>query len=81
MAKDLKDTLNLPQTNFPMRGNLVQREPERIEPGVMRQGLTQAEAARMVMFVTGEEVLIDPLRMFLQVLDSKASLSASVATV
>jgi isoleucyl-tRNA synthetase len=31
MAKDLKDTLNLPQTNFPMRGNLVQREPERIE--------------------------------------------------
>lgn len=30
MAQDLKDTLNLPQTNFPMRGNLVQREPERI---------------------------------------------------
>ncbi len=31
MAKDLKDTLNLPQTNFPMRGNLVEREPERID--------------------------------------------------
>ena len=31
MAQDLKDTLNLPQTNFPMRGNLVQREPERID--------------------------------------------------
>ena len=30
MAQDLKDTLNLPQTNFPMRGNLVEREPERI---------------------------------------------------
>jgi len=30
MAIDLKDTLNLPQTEFPMRGNLVQREPERI---------------------------------------------------
>lgn len=31
MAQDLKDTLNLPQTNFPMRGNLVEREPARIE--------------------------------------------------
>jgi isoleucyl-tRNA synthetase len=31
MAQDLKDTLNLPQTNFPMRGNLVEREPERIQ--------------------------------------------------
>ena len=30
MSQDLKDTLNLPQTNFPMRGNLVEREPERI---------------------------------------------------
>ena len=30
MAKDLKNTLNLPKTNFPMRGNLVEREPERI---------------------------------------------------
>ncbi|MFU8847728.1 MAG: isoleucine--tRNA ligase [Opitutales bacterium] len=31
MALDLKDTLNLPQTGFPMRGNLVQREPQRLE--------------------------------------------------
>ncbi len=31
MAQDLKDTLNLPQTNFPMRGNLVEREPLRID--------------------------------------------------
>ena len=31
MAQDLKDTLNLPQTNFPMRGNLVEREPGRID--------------------------------------------------
>jgi isoleucyl-tRNA synthetase len=31
MSLDLKDTLNLPQTQFPMRGNLVQREPEREE--------------------------------------------------
>ena len=29
MATDLKDTLNLPLTDFPMRGNLAQREPER----------------------------------------------------
>ena len=26
--KDYKNTLNLPQTDFPMRGNLPQREPE-----------------------------------------------------
>ncbi|HBO68752.1 MAG TPA: isoleucyl-tRNA synthetase, partial [Deltaproteobacteria bacterium] len=25
---DYKDTLNLPRTDFPMRGNLAQREPE-----------------------------------------------------
>ncbi|HKK17947.1 MAG TPA: class I tRNA ligase family protein, partial [Opitutales bacterium] len=31
MALDLKETLNLPQTEFPMRGNLVEREPKRIE--------------------------------------------------
>ena len=31
MALDLKETLNLPQTRFPMRGNLVEREPKRIE--------------------------------------------------
>lgn len=31
MAIDLKDTLNLPETSFPMRANLVQREPERID--------------------------------------------------
>ena len=31
MSLDLKDTLNLPQTRFPMRGNLVQREPERLQ--------------------------------------------------
>ncbi len=30
MTPDLKHTLNLPQTAFPMRGNLVQREPARI---------------------------------------------------
>lgn len=30
MPIDLKDTLNLPQTEFPMRANLVEREPERI---------------------------------------------------
>ena len=29
MATDFKDTLNLPKTGFPMRANLVQREPER----------------------------------------------------
>ncbi|MGB0257624.1 MAG: class I tRNA ligase family protein, partial [Coraliomargarita sp.] len=31
MAQDLKNTLNLPQTGFPMRGDLVKREPTRID--------------------------------------------------
>lgn len=31
MAKNLKDTLTLPTTEFPMRANLVKREPLRIE--------------------------------------------------
>jgi len=30
MAQDLKDTLLLPKTEFPMRANLVQREPARL---------------------------------------------------
>ncbi|MBI5075280.1 MAG: isoleucine--tRNA ligase [Nitrospirae bacterium] len=28
MTRDFKDTLNLPQTDFPMKANLAQREPE-----------------------------------------------------
>ena len=31
MAKDYKDTLNLPQTAFPMKANLSQREPETLK--------------------------------------------------
>ncbi len=31
MAKDYKDTLNLPQTGFPMKANLSQREPEMLK--------------------------------------------------
>ncbi|HRP06177.1 MAG TPA: class I tRNA ligase family protein, partial [Opitutaceae bacterium] len=30
MPQDLKDTLQLPKTGFPMRANLVQREPARL---------------------------------------------------
>jgi isoleucyl-tRNA synthetase len=28
---DYKETLNLPKTDFPMKANLVKREPEMIE--------------------------------------------------
>ncbi len=31
MAQDFKDSLNLPKTSFPMRGDLVKREPLRIK--------------------------------------------------
>lgn len=41
MATELKDTLNLPKTEFPMRASLVQREPERLrhwdEQGLYRR--------------------------------------------
>ena len=31
MTRDFKDTLNLPQTDFPMKANLAQREPEMLK--------------------------------------------------
>ena len=31
MAKDIKDTLNLPQTGFPMKANLTKKEPEMLK--------------------------------------------------
>ncbi len=31
MSKDYKDTLNLPNTDFPMKANLVEREPEMLQ--------------------------------------------------
>ena len=31
MPLDLKSTLNLPKTDFPMKANLPQREPQRLE--------------------------------------------------
>ena len=31
MTKGYKDTMNLPKTDFPMRGNLAQNEPKRLD--------------------------------------------------
>ena len=42
---DYKNTLNLPQTGFPMRANLSQREPE-ILAGWEKMGLYRAMADR-----------------------------------
>ena len=44
-----KDTLNLPQTQFPMRGNLAQREPEMLkqwDAANLYQKLRQQAAGR-----------------------------------
>ncbi len=44
-----KETLNLPKTDFPMRGNLPQREPERLrrwQEAGLYQALRQAAAGR-----------------------------------
>ena len=49
MSNDYKDTLNLPKTAFPMRGNLAQREPEmlkRWESGDLYNKLRAACAGR-----------------------------------
>jgi isoleucyl-tRNA synthetase len=46
---NLKDTLNLPQTDFPMRGNMVEREPERLaewEQADLYQLVQQKNAGR-----------------------------------
>ena len=46
---DYKHTLNLPQTNFPMRGNLAQREPEMLkqwEEQRLYQKIREAGAGR-----------------------------------
>mgnify|MGYP001489699493 CR=1 FL=1 len=45
MPQDLKDTLQLPKTDFPMRANLVQREPARLAHWEKR-GLYEAIQAR-----------------------------------
>jgi isoleucyl-tRNA synthetase len=53
MAEELKDTLNLPVTDFPMRAGLAEREPVRIAHWE-RQGLygqIQARAAGKPAFV------------------------------
>ncbi|MDZ7810683.1 MAG: hypothetical protein U5L11_12030 [Arhodomonas sp.] len=42
---DYKDTLNLPKTDFPMRGNLAKREPERLQRWARRGSLPAACAS------------------------------------
>ena len=46
MALDLKDTLLLPKTDFPMRANLVQREPARVAHWEKLGLYSQIQAAR-----------------------------------
>ena len=54
MGQDYKDTINLPQTDFPMRGNLPQREPQWLaewEKAGRYQQIQQHVAGRERMFV------------------------------
>ena len=54
MGQDYKDTINLPQTDFPMRGNLPRREPAWLaewEKAGRYQQIQQHVAARERMFV------------------------------
>jgi isoleucyl-tRNA synthetase len=44
-----KDTLNLPKTDFPMRGNLPKREPETIERWQQIDLYAKLQAARAAM--------------------------------
>ncbi len=46
MATNYKDTLNLPKTDFPMKADLVKREPERLEKWETAQLYEQIQQAR-----------------------------------
>jgi len=43
---DYKDTLNLPKTSFPMKGNLAQREPEMLKSWEKQDVYQQIRKAR-----------------------------------
>ncbi len=44
---DYKHTLNLPDTDFPMRGNLANREPERLQNWQDKDLYTKIRKARI----------------------------------
>jgi isoleucyl-tRNA synthetase len=46
MTMDYKDTLNLPRTDFPMKADLVTREPQRLEKWQQARLYEQIQAAR-----------------------------------
>src|SRR5437764_12492029 len=46
MTMDYKDTLNLPRTDFPMRADLVAREPRRLEKWEQARLYHRIQAAR-----------------------------------
>ncbi|MCB1131341.1 MAG: class I tRNA ligase family protein, partial [Verrucomicrobiae bacterium] len=54
-APNYKDTLTLPQTTFPMRGDLVQNEPKRLEAweneGLYRRILERRRAQKAPEFI------------------------------
>ena len=57
MSQNYKDTLNLPRTDFPMKANLAQREPELLkrweETGVYRQIQRSREKAELFVLHDG----------------------------
>ena len=46
MATDYKNTLNLPRTDFPMKADLVAREPERLKKWETAKLYEKIQAAR-----------------------------------
>ncbi|MDD4349747.1 MAG: class I tRNA ligase family protein, partial [Opitutales bacterium] len=46
MSLNLKDTLNLPKTDFPMKASLVEREPLRIEHWEKQGMVSRIRASR-----------------------------------
>lgn len=67
MAKDYKDTMNLPQTEFPMRAGLVQSEPKRLEKwkdlDLYHQVLAQNEGHDVYILHDGPPYANGPLHM------------------
>ena len=48
MSKSYKETMNLPQTDFPMRGNLAQNEPKRLEKWEKMEWRTNKQTNKQV---------------------------------
>ena len=58
MAHELKDTLNLPKTDFPMRASLAAREPQRVV--AIRDDASIAKIEAIIQSIVAERLTLRP---------------------